>query len=132
MAGSTTVTHHALGALRRIQIDWVADAAAATVPDTILPAIEGRIVAVETNPGAVAPTDNYDVTAEDAEGVDRLNGAGNNRDTATTEIGAAVFASTAVAIPVDSGETLTLKIGGNSVNSATGRILIFYVPAGAS
>jgi hypothetical protein len=86
VAGSTTTTHYALGALRRIQVDWTADAAAATVPNTVLPAIEGELLAVETNPGAVAPTDNYDFVLNDAEGLDKLNGAGQNRDTTTTEI----------------------------------------------
>lgn len=132
MAGSTTVTHYAQGALRRIQIDWTADAAAATVPNTVLPAIEGELLAVETNPGAVAPTDNYDFVVNDAEGLDRLNGAGQNRDTTTTESAAIAFTSTSIPIPVDADDVLTLVISGNSVNSATGRIVVFYRPAGAA
>lgn len=132
MAGSTVVTHYAQGALRRIQIDWTADAAAATVPDTVLPAIEGQILAIETNPGAVAPTDNYDVTLIDGEGVDKLAAAGVDRDTANTEQAAAAFTSSSIPIPVDADNTLTLKIANNAVNSATGRVIIYYRPAGAS
>jgi len=131
VAGTTVVSHFALGALRRIQVDWVADAADGSVPNTVLPSIEGNIVALETNPGATAPTDNYDIALNDAEGVDKLAGAGQNRDTANTEQAGVVFASTSVPVPVD-GEALTLAISGNAVNSATGRVLIYYVPAGVA
>lgn len=132
MAGSTSVTHYALGALRRIQIDWTGDAANGSVPNTVLPAFEGEILAIETNPGSTAPTDNYDIALNDAEGLDRLNGAGQNRDTANTESAAVAFTSTSIPIPVDLDDVLTLAISDNSVNSATGRIVIFYRPAGAA
>lgn len=130
MAGSTTVTHYALGALRRIQVDWTADAADGSVPNTVLPAFEGRIIALETNPGAVAPTDNYDLALTNGEGADKLAGAGANRDTANTEAAAVAFASTSIPVPVDRDETLTLAISNNAVNSATGRVVIYYLPPG--
>ena len=38
-----------------------------------------------TDPGATAPTDNYDLTLLDAYGVDVLGGEGANRDTANSE-----------------------------------------------
>lgn len=47
--------------------------------------IEGYIVRVVTNPSATAPTDDYDITITDADGVDVMAGALANRDTANSE-----------------------------------------------
>ena len=47
--------------------------------------IAGRILRVVTNPGATAPTDNWDVTLIDADGLDLFMGRGADRDTANTE-----------------------------------------------
>lgn len=129
MAGSTTVTHQTQGHVRRVIVDFVADAAAATVPDTVLPRFEGRIAELTTNPGSTAPTDNYDLTLIDDEGSDRLQGLGANRDTANTETVPIVYAASTIHPPVALGETLTLKLANNAVNSATGRIIIVYTPA---
>lgn len=132
MAGTTTLTtHKSFGTVRRLVIDWVADAAAATVPSLALPAIEGTLLALETNPGVTAPTDNYDIVLNDAEGGDRLCGVGANRDTADTELVAVVFSGTSVHPAVSIDEILTLAISGNAVNSATGRVVLLYSPAGA-
>lgn len=129
MAGTTTLTtHKAFGLVRRLVVDWTADAADGSVPSLVLPSIEGFLVSIETNPGSTAPTDNYDIALNDAEGLDRLLGAGQNRDTATTEIAAIVFTSTSAHPAVSIDEVLTLAISGNAVNSATGRVVIVYVP----
>lgn len=129
MAGSTTVTHYTIGHVRKVVVDWVADAAAGTIPDTVLPVLEGRLMELTTNPGAVAPTDNYDITLEDGEGVDRLQGVGVNRDTANTETAIPVYSGSTVHPVVSRSDVLTLKIANNSVNSATGRIILLYGPA---
>ncbi len=47
--------------------------------------IDGAIMRMVTNPGATAPTDDYDITLVDADGVDLLAGEGANRDTSTSE-----------------------------------------------
>ena len=129
MAGSTTVTHYTLGHVRKVVVDWVADAAAATVPDTILPRFEGRLAELFTNPGATAPTNLYDITLEDAEAFDRLQGLGANRATATSEVAVLVYSGSTIHPPVSLSDVLTLKIAGNAVNSATGRIILTYTPA---
>jgi len=126
MAGTVTVSHSKFGVIRRIVADWVADAAAATVPDTALPVFEGRILELTTNPGAVAPTNLYDVTLIDEEGSDRLQGLGANRATATTETVPVVYSGSTIHPAVGLYETLTLKLAGNAVNSAAGRIIIVY------
>ena len=45
----------------------------------------GRIVRLVTDPGATAPTDNYDVYLTDSDGGQIIGTQGENRDTATTE-----------------------------------------------
>lgn len=132
MAGTITLTEHkAFGQVRRLVVDFVADAADGTIPNLALPSIEGTLLALETNPGATAPTDNWDIVANSGEGADRLCGAGSNRDTANSELAAVVFSGTSVHPPVSIDETLTLAISGNAVNSATGRVVILYSPGPA-
>lgn len=128
MAGSVTVTHYELGVVRRIQVDWTADAADGSVPATALPAFEGRLLALVTNPGATAPTDNYDITLVDDEGADRLQGVGADRDTVNTEQVPVVYSGSAVPPVVDEDETLTFTLANNAVNSAVGRALFYYSP----
>lgn len=52
--------------------------------DWYTPVISGEIVRVVFNPSADAPTDNYDVTLTDEQGVDVLMGLGANLDTVNT------------------------------------------------
>lgn len=129
MAGSTTVTHQTIGHVRRLIVDFVADAADGTVPDTVVPVFEGRLFELTTNPGATAPQDNWDVTLIDAEGIDRLQSLGLNRDTANTESLPVVYSGSTIHPVISRTDVLTLKVAGNNVNSATGRILILYGPA---
>jgi hypothetical protein len=129
-AGTCTVTHNAIGNVRTIVAACTADASDGSFPNTTLPRFEGRLLSIETNPGATAPQDNYDVTVEDAHGLDVLLGTGANRDTATTERAAVVFTSTSVHPIVDDTDTLTLKVAGNNVNSAVTVIVLHYALGG--
>jgi len=54
-----------------------------TIPDGY---VNGRVIAIITNPGATAPADNYDITIRDKDGVDIAGGALADRDTANSEI----------------------------------------------
>ena len=47
--------------------------------------IDGYVFLVVTNPGATAPTDDYDITLVDADSVDIMGGELANRDTANSE-----------------------------------------------
>src|SRR3990167_1549817 len=119
MAGTVTQTHERIGAIGVITITATADAADGTVPDTDLTAkIGGKLLALETNPGATAPTANYDITIDDGDGIDVLQGVGANRHTTSSEKVAIVYSGTAIHPPVAVSDTLTFKVGGNSVNSA--------------
>lgn len=129
MAGSSvTITHFTQGVVRRVQVDWVADDATGAVPATALPKFEGRLLACITNPGATAPTANYDITLVDDEGADRLQGVCANRHTTSTEQVPVVYSGSTVPPVVDGDETLTFTLANNIVNSASGRAIFFYAP----
>lgn len=69
--------------VRKHTVAWTSDASG-DASQTIT--IDGAIVRVVTNPdGTAAPTDNYDVTLIDPDGVDLLAGEGADRDTANSE-----------------------------------------------
>jgi hypothetical protein len=128
MAGTLTLTSHVEPnpTVGKLVVDGVADAATGSFPTLVLPAIDGHLVALVTNPGATAPTDNYDITLVDVEGADRLQGVGANRDTVTTEQVGIVYTGTSLHPPVAIGEALTLTVAGNIVNSALIHIVIYY------
>lgn len=130
MAGTVTLTHSTLGNLRKITASCVADAADGSFPATALPAIEGRLLTLAVNPGATAPTDNYDITLVNQHGTDVLQGVGANRDTSNTEQAAIVYSGTATHPAVDESDTLTLTIANNSVNSAITVIELTYALGG--
>jgi len=125
MAGTVTTVHQKLGRIRKIILTCTADASDGSFPDTTLPIIEGKILALRTNPGSTAPQDNYDITVEDGDAIDILQGVGANRDTSNSE-GAAVVYATSVHPPVTITDTLTFKIANNNVNSAIVVATILY------
>ena len=67
----------------RISIAWTSHTdGAGTVA---IPNLYGWLVRVVTNPGATAPTDDYDITLIDEDGLDSAQSLLLNRDTANTE-----------------------------------------------
>lgn len=127
MAGTVTETHERIGAIGVVTLTVTADAADGTVPNTDLSTkIGGKLLALETNPGATAPTANYDITIEDEDGHDVLEGVGANRHTSNTEKVAVVYSGTAIHPPVAVSDTLTFKLAGNSVNSAVTVAKLYY------
>jgi hypothetical protein len=67
-----------------VRAHWVARANG-TVDTFTTRRIDGYIVRVVTNPGTPAPTDNYDVTLGDEDGVEVMGGTLSNRDTTASE-----------------------------------------------
>lgn len=126
MAGTVTLTsHEKVGRFGKIVMTCVADASDGSFPATNLPAFSGRLIGLHTNPGATAPTDNYDITLIDPEGIDRLQGVGANRHESTTQQVPVVYSSTSVP-PLVVGEALALTLANNSVNSAIVVVQLFY------
>ena len=112
------------GTVKVVRMAWTSsDAGAATGVVNI----DGEIARLDTNPGATAPTDNYDVTlVDDITGLDILGGAGANRDTSTTESVVPTLLTTlgAEAKPVHYG-TATLTVA-NAGDTKDGDIYLFY------
>lgn len=128
MAGTVTQTLSKHMSIKIWTLTITADASDGSVPNTASSEqIVGRLQKIVTNPGSTAPTDNYDITVTDPDGVDVLQGVGANRDTANSEEAAIVYSGTSVNPVV--ADTLTLVVANNSVNSAGIVVKIYYTGA---
>lgn len=119
---------------RRVLIDFLTDDAAGTATITT-DKICGELIKIQTDPGSAAPTDNYDVTITDEEGINVVANCQNatslgTRDTANSEetylhllnadmtpIGFALY-------PVVCGP-LTIALA-NAGNAKTTQVILFY------
>ena len=86
MAGTVIITEKRTGTVKRITWAWTTDGAGAADGQTTH-VYDGKIEALVTVPagGANAPTDQYDITITDQDGVDVLAGAGANLAAAATQ-----------------------------------------------
>jgi hypothetical protein len=116
----------------RLTISWLASADDGSVPvtsitSTLITKLLGmKLKMMKTNPGTVAPTDAYNITLIDADGLDVLGGAGATRDGANSEICIPVISGIASEIPI-TDEVLSFTLTGNSVNSAVGVAKFIFV-----
>lgn len=134
MAGSISVTSDNLVSMgygerymvRKIVIDWTGDASDGTVPALSLVNLHGYVLKAITNPGATAPTANYDIALGDPEdsSLDALASALANRSASATEQVYPTASGATIPIWLDKGD-YSLSVSGNSVNSATGRIILY-------
>lgn len=115
MAGTTTVTRNSSNGVEKITFSWTSDGSGDADDATIH--VSGEIARVVTNPGAAAPTDNWDAVLNDADGVDVLAGALANRDTANTEQS---FTDPVVAVNGD----LNLVVS-NAGDTKTGTVVLY-------
>jgi hypothetical protein len=134
-AGSVTVTRSkGSGDALYVLFTWIGNATGGgQVPSTSSSpsfgeTYSGCVFAIETNPGSPAPTDDYDITLTDTDGVDLLGGQGANRDTATSEMVLAKVGSAFACAPTHSA--FTFNLSGNIVNSATGTAKIYIYEDG--
>jgi hypothetical protein len=127
MASSVTETPptYSTVGINKLILDVTFDTNGSFTATELTHKINGYLLALETNPGSTAPTDNYDITLIDEEGLDVLQGAGTDRDTTNTEM-AAIALDSYFHPPVTRDQSLTLTITGNTVDSATVRIIIYY------
>lgn len=127
MAGTVTFTHAQIGSVGKIVATCVGDASDGTFPATRIPSFAGRLVALRTNPGATAPTANYDIALTDQNGVDRLQGVGANRHTSNSEEASVVYTSTDIHPTCAYDDVLTLALSGNSVAGAIVVVELIYL-----
>lgn len=126
-AGTWTVTYDkvdASSAIKTVTFSWTAAADGSVeyaIPAATLSYMKGSYIYwVETNPGATAPTDNYDIVLNSSGGADLFRGKLINRDETNTEV------VKGLNVPCD-GTAMTWVISNNVVNSATGTIKLYLV-----
>ena len=109
---------------QKLVFTWTADSSNGSLPAT---PVDGSYMArlqgwylflAVTDPGATAPTDNYDITVTDSYGVDLVAGMLADRDTATSE---QIFP-----VPRLVDTTLVMTITNNAVNSAVGTLVLYF------
>lgn len=133
MAGTVTVTRVPLRApnegkkIEKIKIDWTADAADGSVPNTVIQGLYGFCVKVITNPGSTAPTANYDIAFLDPDdsGIDAFATLLNNRHTSNSEQVYPLISGAAT--PIFLAGDYTFNLTNNAVNSATGQVILYLV-----
>ena len=108
-AGTIAETIQQYGTYRKLRLAWTS-ATGGGWTGTTTNKYTGKIIGLKTDPGATAPTDNYDITLTDSDGDDVLLGAGADRDTANTEY----VASASLGMVVDSVLTLTIANAGDA------------------
>lgn len=86
-AGTVTITEERIGTIKKIKFSWTSGDGGedGTASGQTTEVYSGKILGLATDPGSPAPTDNYDITVTDEDGMDVLMGGGANRDTANTE-----------------------------------------------
>lgn len=107
---------------------WVADTDGSFTNCQSDQEVNAYVIMVITDPGATAPTDNYDITILSTEmsggTIDIMGGELANRDTADTEQAVPKIGSTVYGTRFVRGK-ITLTISNNSVNSAAGVVLVY-------
>lgn len=119
-AGTATRTEVTAGPVKKIVWAWTSGdgAEGGTVISTTSRSYSGKLIGLTTDPGAAAPTDNWDLTVTDSAGHDVLLGAGANRDTVTTEhVAEASLGAVANSV-------LTLNIT-NAGDAKTGEVILW-------
>lgn len=127
MAGTVSETHVKRGPIGAVTLTVTGDASDGSVPSTDLATkISGRLLFLKTNPGATAPTANYDIVLNDADSHDVLEAVGANRHTSATEKVSVVMSGTSIHPAVAKSDTLSFVLTNNSVNAALITVTIYY------
>jgi len=119
MAGTVTQTRDQITVRGKavaeiITFSWTSTAGGAADAATSA-VVNGRLCKVVTNPGATAPTDDYDITITDSDGADVMGGACANRDTANSEQAVPSGGTNDLSwVRVDSILTLNVSAAGDS------------------
>ena len=112
--------------IKKISTSWTSDGSGAA---TSTVSFAGTILRVVTNPGSAAPTDDWDVTLLDSDGLDLFMGRGANRDTTNSEHFnpgmSTTDGTTTTVIPVSFTGSATLTIA-NAGAAKTGTVVIYY------
>jgi hypothetical protein len=110
-------------------VSWISNGSGAA---TQAIEVDGQLLKVVTNPGAAAPTADYDITLIDDDGLDVAEALLGDRHTSNSEvvylyheIALTGTASDAAALPVYHSGTLTVTIA-NAGDTKDGVVKIYY------
>lgn len=123
--GTVTETYSSMAntGVKRCTLSWTSDASGDATFTTSRD-ITGWIILVETDPGATAPTDDYDVVLNNANGADVMGGALADRDTSNTER-AMPLVNGNYSVVFNEGQ-LSLVIS-NAGNAKVGEVIIYWL-----
>ena len=133
MAGSAmTFTYEKFGPIKKVIVDWTSDDTTGAVTGTTANKIIGKLIKAITDPGATAPTDNYDIDVTDEEGANVLTPCQStlaNRDTTNTEqvyflLLDAAGTPLAQSLHPVVADKLTIAVS-NAGNSKNGQLILF-------
>jgi hypothetical protein len=119
------ITHTTIGNICTIRVVVTADYAGA-IDAVTLPAFEGRLLNLITDPGSPAPSGGWDVTLVDAYGHDCLEGVGMNRSATLTEKVPIVYSGTGTHVAIDECDVLALTFAQNLVTGAEIIVVLVY------
>ena len=133
MAGKVVMTKGRAGRTRTITFTCIGHATGGAIPATTTTAPENEFLRgfslykVEIIPGTPAPTANSDVYLKNSNEVDLLGGNGVDAlDAATVSDVPASISGQAATQPINQGDTLTLSVENQAVNSAQYKIIAFF------
>ena len=127
MSLTTTISNRQNGTdIVRVTLAWTSAADGSASGDT--PSLSGELMKVVFDPGSAAPTANYDITLNDANGFDVLAGFGANLSaTVTTQLKPGIAfkdgTTTSVAPTVIDG-VLTLAVT-NAGDTKSGSVVLY-------
>ena len=118
MAGTITISVSKVNQnLERIRFTCVGDASDGSFPETQTGfTVQGKVLMGLSNPGAPAPTADYDISINDEAGCDIMGGEMTDRSQTVSEQVMPLIGSGYDKRPVN--DKLTIAITGNAVNSA--------------
>lgn len=120
MAGTVSISYSdGNQGIRSVTWSWTSDASG-DANGTATKAIAGQALRWVTNPGSAAPTDDYDIVVNDADGVDVAAGVLGNRDTTNSE---AAYPAANTYHVFDGQLTLVVS---NAGNAKTGTLTMYY------
>ena len=124
-SGTLTVdpTGGVRGAMTLVTFEWVSDSGGDVVATT--EHVSGTIERIVYNPGITSPTANYDVALTDQDGVDVLNGTGENLSATVTSSTLSTVTDGTTIVPFATMGTLSLAI--TNAGNAKGGIIRIYL-----
>jgi len=125
MAGATSVVtrdYDDVTGIHKVTWAWVSDSVTGAVTcETVK--VKGYVQRVVTNPGATAPTADYDIVINDEDGVDIMQGQLADRHTSTSEQAWPLVGTIPVEVLVLGNLTPVIAAAGNS---KIGTIVLYY------